>query len=82
MQSNLKKSLGPRFDGQIDQKMDAFQASMMEVFSSLREDFQKSLQKSKQLEVDQTSSSAHKPNPFSKNLDKPLKSSGSAVDGG
>ena len=53
----------------------------MEAFSSLREDFQKSLQKLKQLEVDQISSSAHKPNPFSKNLDKPSKSSGSAVDG-
>ena len=66
MQSNLEKSLGPRFDGQIDQKMGTFQASMMEAFSSLREDFQKSLQKSKQLEVDQTSSSAHNQTHFQK----------------
>ena len=63
VQSNLEKSLGSRFDIQIDQKMGAFQASMLEAFNSLREDFQKSLQKSKQVEVDQTSSSASKPNP-------------------
>ena len=55
--------------------MGAFQASMLEAFNSLREDFQKSLQMSKEGEVDQTSSSAHKPNSSSKNLDKPLKSS-------
>ena len=59
-----------RFDIQIDQKMGAFQASMLEAFNSLREDFQKSLQKSKQVEVDQTSSSASKPKlSHSKNLD-------------
>ena len=75
VQSNLEKSLGSRFDIQIDQKMGAFQASMLEAFNSLREDFQKSLQNSKQVEVDQTSSSASKPNPsHSKNLD-PSKSS-------
>ena len=75
VQSNLEKSLGSRFDIQIDQKMGAFQASMLEAFNNLREDFQKSLQKSKQVEVDQTSSSASKPKPSdSKNLD-PLKTS-------
>ena len=63
VQSNLEKSLGSRFDIQIDQKMGAFQASMLEAFNSLREDFQKSLQKSMRVEVDQTSSSASKPNP-------------------
>ena len=47
VQSNLEKSLGSRFDTQIDQKMGAFQASMLEAFNSLCEDFQKSLQKSK-----------------------------------
>ena len=47
--------------------MGAFQASMLEAFNSLREDFQKSLQKSKLVEVDQTSS-ASKPS-HSKNLD-------------
>ena len=80
VQSNIEKSLGSRFDIQIDQKMGAFQASMLEAFNNLREDFQKSLQKSKQGEVDQTSS-AHKPNPSSsKNLDNPSKASGSAVE--
>ena len=43
--------------------MGAFQASMLEAFNNLREDFQKSLQKSKQVEVDQTSSSASKQKP-------------------
>ena len=56
--------------------MGAFQASMLEAFNSLREDFQKSLQK--QGEVDQTSSSA-KTNAPSKDLAKPSQSS-SALD--
>ena len=43
---------------------------MLEAMQSLREDFQKSLQKSKQVEVDQTSASASKPDPSQpKNLD-------------
>ena len=73
VQANLEKSLPSRFDIQMDQKMSAFQVSMLEAFNSLREDFQKSLQK--QGEVDQTSSSAHKPNASSKDLDKASKSS-------
>ena len=72
VQANLEKSLSSRFDIQMDQKMGAFQASMLEVFNNLREDFQKSLQQ--QREVDQTSSSAHKTNAPSKDLDKPSKS--------
>ena len=50
---------------------------MLEVFNNLYEDFQKSLQK--QREVDQTSSSAPKTNAPSKDLDKPSKSS-SAIE--
>ena len=53
----LKKSLSSRVDIHI-----------LEVFYNFREDFQKSLQK--QREVDQTSSSAHKTNAPSKDLDK------------
>ena len=45
VQVNLEKSLSSRFDIQMDQKMGAFQASMLEAFNNLREDFQKSLQK-------------------------------------
>ena len=45
VQANLEKSLSSRLDIQMDQKMGAFQASMLEAFNSLREDFQKSLQK-------------------------------------
>ena len=73
VQANLEKSLSSRLDIQMDQKMGAFQASMLEAFNSLREDFQKSLQK--QGEVDQTSSSASKMNAPSKDLAKPSQSS-------
>ena len=69
VQANLEKSLSSRFDIQMDQKMGAFQASMLEAFNNLHEDFQKSLQK--QGEVDQTSSSASKTNAPSKDLAKP-----------
>ena len=77
VQANLEKSLSSLFDIQMDQKMGAFQASMLEAFNSLREDFQKSLQK--QGEVDQTSSSASKTNAPSKDLAKPSQSS-SAIE--
>ena len=73
VQANLEKSLSSRLDIQMDQKMGAFQASMLEAFNSLREDFQKSLQK--QGEVDQTSSSASKTNAPSKDIAKPSQSS-------
>ena len=56
--ANLEKSLSSRVDIYI-----------LEAFNHFREDFQKSLQK--QREVDQTSSSAHKTNAPSKDLDKP-----------
>ena len=39
VQANLEKSLSSRFDIQMDQKMGAFQASMLEAFNNLREDF-------------------------------------------
>ena len=81
VQSNLQKSLGSRFDVQLDQKMGAFQASMLEAFNNLHEDFQKSLQKSKQGEVDQTSSSASKPNPsHSKDMDPSKTSAVESMD--
>ena len=81
VQSNLRKSLGSRLDIQIDQKMGAFQANILEAMKNLREDFQKSLQKSKQVEVDQTSASASKPNPSqSKNLDSSKPSAVESMD--
>ena len=75
VQSNLEKSLGSRFDMQVDQKMGSFQASMLEAFNSLRE--------SKQVEVDQTSASVSKPkkNPsHSKNLDPSKTSAVELID--
>ena len=78
VQANLEKSLSSHINIQMDQKMGAFQASMLEAFNNLCEDFQKSLQKPR--EVDQTSSSsATKTNAPSKDLDKPSKAS-SAIE--
>ena len=52
--------------------MGAFQANILEAMKSLREDFQKSLNKtSLQVEVDQTSASASKPGPSNTCLDPP-----------
>ena len=72
VQANLERSLSSRLDIQMNKKMGAFQASMLEAFNSLREDFQKSLQK--QGEVAQTSS-ASKMNASSKDTAKPSQSS-------
>ena len=49
--------------------MGAFQANILEAMKSLREDFQKSLQKSTQVEVDQTSALTSKSDPSKTNLD-------------
>ena len=62
--------MGSRLDIQLDQKMGAFQANILEAMKSLREYFQKSLHKtSSQVEVDQTSASASKPGPSNTRLD-------------
>ena len=42
LETKLEKSLGSRLDIQLDQKMGAFQANILEAMKSLREDFQKS----------------------------------------
>ena len=41
VQANLEKSLSSHINIQMDQKMGAFEASMLETFNNLREDFQK-----------------------------------------
>ena len=72
LETKLEKSLGSLLDIQLDQKMGAFQANILEVMKSLRKDFQKSLHKtSSQVEVDQTSASASKPGPSNTRLDPP-----------
>ena len=54
IESKLEQYLGSRLDIQLEQKMGIFQANMLVAMKSLREDFQKSIQKpSSQLEVDQ-----------------------------
>ena len=40
LETKLEKSLGSRLDIQLDQKMGAFQANILEAMKSLREDFQ------------------------------------------
>ena len=70
LETKLEKSLGSQLDIQLDQKMGAFQANILEAMKSLREDFQKSLNKtSSQVEVDQTSALASKPGPSNTYLD-------------
>ena len=62
IESKLEQSLGSRLDNQLEQKMGIFQANMLEAMKSLREDFQKSIQKTSS-RVDQTPASASKPGP-------------------
>ena len=45
LETKLEKSVGSWLDIQLDQKVDAFQANILEAMKSLREDFQKSLSK-------------------------------------
>ena len=72
LETNLEKSLGSRLDIQLDPKIGAFQANILEAMKSLREDFQKSLHKtSSQVEVDQTSASTSKPGRSNTRLDPP-----------
>ena len=73
--------MGSRLDIHLDQKMGAFQANILEAMKSLREDFQKSLNKtSSQVEVDQTSTSASKPGPSNTSLDPPSTNTVESVD--
>ena len=70
LETKLEKSLGSRLDIQLDQKMGAFQANILEAMKSLGEDFQKSISKtSSQGEVDHTSPPASKPGPSNTRLD-------------
>ena len=74
IESKLEKSLGNTLNIHLQQQMGSFQASMLEAFQSLRDEFT-SFQKmsKKQVEVDQTSASASKPGPSNQavNLDLP-----------
>ena len=64
IESKLEKSLGNTLNIHLQQQMGSFQASMLKAFQSLRDEFT-SFQKTskKQVEVDQTSASASKPEP-------------------
>ena len=81
LETKLKKSFRSQLDIQLDQKMGAFQANILEVMKSLWEDFQKSLHKtSSQVEVDQTSASASKPGPSNTRLDPPRTNAVESMD--
>ena len=69
IESNLEKSLGNALNIHLQQQMGSFQASMLKVFQSLREE----LTTEKQAEMDQTSASASKSGPSTSaaNLDLP-----------
>ena len=61
IESKLEKSLGSQFNIQLQQQMGVFQAFMLEATKSLRDEFQSFKKTSKEVEVDQTSTSASKP---------------------
>ena len=65
IESKLETSLGNTFNIHLQQQMGVFQASMVEAFQSLRDEFSSFEKTSNQpeVEVDQTSSSASKPGP-------------------
>ena len=61
VKSKLKRSLGSQFNIQLQQQMRVFQASMLKAMKSLRDEFQSFKKTFKEVEVDQTSTSASKP---------------------
>ena len=74
IESKLEKSLGNTLNIHLQQQMGSFNASMLEAFQSLRDEFTSFQKMSKQqVEVDQTSASASKPGPCNQafNLDLP-----------
>ena len=75
IESKLEKSLGNSLNIHLQQQMGVFQASMLESFQSLRDEFSsfKKTSNQREVEVDQTSDSASKPTTSSQdvNLDPP-----------
>ena len=61
IESKLEKSLGTQFNIQLQQQMGVFQASMLEAMKSLRDKMQSMKKTVKEVEVDQTPTSASKP---------------------
>ena len=61
IESKLQKSLGFQFNIQLQQQMGFFQVYMLKVMKSLRDEFQSFKKMCKEVEVDQTSTSAYKP---------------------
>ena len=62
IESKLEKSLGNQFNILLQQQMGVFQASMLEVMKSLREEI-RSMKKASKTEVDKTSASTSKAGP-------------------
>ena len=54
IKSKLEKSLGTRFNIQLQQQMGVFKASMLEAMKSLRDEFQSMKKTAKEVEVVQT----------------------------
>ena len=62
-ESKLEKSLGSQFNIQLQQQMGAFQASMLEAMKSSPDEIQSIKKSTKEVELDQSSTSASKPGP-------------------
>ena len=63
IESKLEKSQGSQFNIQLQQQMGAFQASMLEARKSLRGEMQSIKKSAKEVDLDQSSTSASKPGP-------------------
>ena len=63
IESKPEKSLGSQFNIQLQQQMGSFQASMLEAMKSLRDEMQSIKKSAKEVELDQSSTSALKPGP-------------------
>ena len=61
IESKLEKPLGSQINIQLQQQMGIYQTSMLEAMKSLRDEFQSFKTMPKEVEVDQTSTSASKP---------------------
>ena len=72
IESKLEKSLGSQINIQLQQQMGAFQASMLEAMKSLIDNMQSIKKSAKEVELDESSTSASKPGPSKQSDNFPL----------
>ena len=80
IESKLEKSLGSQFNIQLQQQMEAFQASMLEAMKFLRDEMQSIKKSAKEVELDQSSISASKSGPSKQSDNLPLNTTSERTD--